>query len=78
MNIESLGDNNAAKDILKEKRASLKLTQQQVADRAEINIRQYQKFESGERSILTSSFIIACKVIEALDMDISDFYNKTK
>lgn len=78
MNIESLGDNNAAKDILKEKRASLKLTQQQVADKAGINIRQYQKFESGERSILTCSYIIACKVSEALEMDISDFYNKTK
>ena len=33
--------------ILREKRLVLGLTQQQVADKAKINYRQYQKFESG-------------------------------
>lgn len=33
---------------LKELRVMAQLTQQQLADRAEINIRQYQKMESGE------------------------------
>ena len=30
---------------------------------------------SGERNILTSSFGLACRVIEALDMDVSKFYH---
>ena len=51
------------------------MTQQQVADRAGIILQQYQKLESGERDIMTSSFRTACKVIEALEMDITDFYH---
>ena len=35
----------------------------------------YQRLESGERSILTCSFGLACRVIEALDMDVSKFYH---
>ena len=35
----------------------------------------YQRLESGERNILTSSFGLACRVIEALDMDASKFYH---
>ena len=61
--------------ILKEKRAVLGMTQKQVADRAKIRLPQYQKFESGERNIMTASFQIACRVVEALDMDVSDFYH---
>ena len=61
--------------VLREKRVVLGLTQQQVADRADIVLQQYQKFESGERDIMTSSFRTACKVIEALEMDITDFYH---
>ena len=57
--------------ILREHRIILGLTQQQVADKAQIKIQQYQKFESGERNIMTCSFQIACRVIEALEMDIS-------
>ena len=33
------------------------------------------RLESGERNILTSSFGLACRVIEALDMDVSKFYH---
>lgn len=61
--------------ILREKRVVAGMTQQQVADKARIKLQQYQKFESGERNIMTSSFQIACRVIEALGMDISDFYH---
>ena len=61
--------------VLREKRVVLGLTQQQVADRAGIVLQQYQKFESGERDIMTSSFKTACKVVEALGMDITDFYH---
>ena len=61
--------------ILREKRINLRMTQQQVADKAEIKIQQYQKFESGERNIMTCSFQLACRVIEALEMDITDFFH---
>ena len=53
----------------------LRMTQQEIADRAKITLRQYQRLESGERSILTCSFGLACRVIEALDMDVSKFYH---
>ena len=60
---------------LKEKRVVLGLTQQQVADKARISLRAYQKFESGDRNIRTASFQVACRVIEALGMDVSKFYH---
>ena len=62
-------------NILREKRVTLRMTQQEVADNAKIKLQQYQKFESGSRDIMTSSFRIACRVIEALGMNISDFYH---
>ena len=61
--------------ILKEKRLVLELTQKQVAERAGVLLQQYQKFESGERNIMTCSFQLACKIIEALEMNVSDFYH---
>ena len=68
-------DKNETKNILREKRLILRMTQKQVADEAKISLQQYQKFESGARNIRTCSFQIACRVIEALGMDISDFYH---
>ena len=44
------------KSILRERRVILGMTQQQVADKAHIVLQQYQKFESGERNIMTCSF----------------------
>ncbi|RAW52063.1 hypothetical protein C4N25_01205 [Faecalibacterium prausnitzii] len=61
--------------VLSERRQMLRMTQQEVADRANITLRQYQRLESGERNILTPSFGLACRVIEALDMDVSKFYH---
>lgn len=61
--------------ILREKRVTLRMMQQEVADKAKIKLQQYQKFESGARNIMTCSFQLACRVIEALGMNISDFYN---
>ena len=66
-----------AHTILREKRVILGLTQQQVADQAHVVLQQYQKFESGERSIMTCSFKLACRIIEALGMDITEFYHGT-
>ena len=62
-------------NVLYEQRIVHGMTQRQVAERAGTKLQQYQKFESGDRNILTASFRIACRVIEALEMDISDFYH---
>jgi len=61
------------KDILKDFREKQGLTQQQVADKARIQLRQYQRFESGERQLSSSSFRIACAVLKALNLDIAKF-----
>ncbi|MDR1329829.1 MAG: helix-turn-helix domain-containing protein [Oscillospiraceae bacterium] len=45
--------------ILQNARGKLRLTQRQVADAAKVQLRQYQRFESGERSLSSSSFHIA-------------------
>lgn len=73
------GGNNTTDDvsgILRRRRSLLGMTQQQVADKAKITLRQYQKFECGERNLMSCSFLIACRVIEALSMDISEFYHE--
>ena len=64
-----------AKSILQEHRVILGLTQKQVAEKASIPLQSYQRFESGDRNIKTASFQVACRVIEALGMNISDFYH---
>lgn len=65
-------------EYLKNRRRELYLTQQAVADKAEIRLQQYRKFEGGKRSILKASFTVACAVLNALDIDISDFYRTYK
>ena len=64
------------RNILREQRENLGLTQQQVADRANIKIIQYQRFEMGTRNIMNASFQIACRIIEALEMDITKFFHE--
>ena len=63
------------RNILRERRVVLGLTQKQVAEKAKIPFQSYQRFESGERNIMTASFQMACRVIEALGMNVSDFYH---
>ena len=60
--------------ILRRQRTNKNLTQRQVALRAGITIRQYQNFESDARNIRTASFILACRILEALGLDIGRFY----
>ena len=62
--------------ILRERRVVSSLTQQQVADKAGIKLQQYQKFESGERNLRTASFQIACRVLEALDLEIVKYFHR--
>ena len=61
--------------ILLDARKRLNLTQQQVADRAHILLRQYQRFESGERKLSSSSFSIASSVLQALELDVTTYVN---
>ena len=63
---------------LKSRRKELHLTQTQVADRAGIILQQYQKMETDERDIMNASFYIACRIIEALEWNVSDFFNEYK
>lgn len=63
------------KNILRERRVILGLTQQQVADKAGIKIQHYQGFEGGQRNLITASFKVACSVLEALDLDIARYYH---
>ena len=59
---------------LKEKRLVLEMTQQQVAEKAKISLSSYQKFESGDRNIRTASFEVTCRVLRALCMDPTTFF----
>ena len=61
--------------LLKEQRVVNGLTQQQVADKAGILLQHYQKFEGGERNLRTASFDVACRVLEALDLDIVKYFH---
>ena len=61
------------KTILLEARKKLGLTQTHVANKASITLRQYQKFECGERKLSSSSFWMASKVLQALELDITIF-----
>ena len=63
------------RNILRERRITLGLTQKQIAEKAKIPFQSYQRFESGERNIMTASFQMTCRVIEALEMNVSDFYH---
>ena len=56
-------------DMLKHRRIALGLTQQQVADLAHIQWRQYQRLESGERSIYSASMRIGLSVCWVLKLD---------
>jgi len=55
--------------VLKKRRKQLGLTLQDVADKAGIDIKQYQRFESGDRELASASFITTVQVIKALEMD---------
>lgn len=55
--------------ILLQRRKELKMTQQQVADKAGIQLRQYQRLEKGERNISGSSGRIMLSICEALMLD---------
>jgi transcriptional regulator with XRE-family HTH domain len=59
--------------MLKTVRISKGMTQQNVADEAGIGLRQYQKFESGERKLINASFWTGAAVLQALGIDVSNY-----
>lgn len=67
---------NDRQKILKPLRKMFGLTQQQVTEKANIALIQYQRFEYGSRSIQTASFDIVCRILSAFDNPyiISKFY----
>jgi transcriptional regulator with XRE-family HTH domain len=62
--------------VLREHRLAKNLTQQQVADLARVQLRQYQRLESGERSILSTSWHIGSAVLKALDIELDNFFER--
>lgn len=55
--------------FLRHQREGLGMTQQQVADAAGILLRQYQRLESGERTMASTSLRIGLSVCDALKLD---------
>ena len=64
-----------AETWLQERRLAMGLTQKEVAEKAGISQQLYQYFESGKRKLMTSSFRTTCKVLEAMEYDITEFYH---
>lgn len=62
--------------VLLQRRKELKLTQQQVAEAAGIQLRQYQRVESGERTFSGGSARIMLSVCEVLKLDPYLFFGK--
>jgi len=58
--------------LLRSQRKRLGLTQQRVADIASINIRLYQRLESGERQLNQTSFRIGVALSDILELDVHD------
>ena len=56
-------------EVLKLQRESLSMSQRQVADSAGIQLRQYQRFESGERSMSSASLRIGLSICDVLKLD---------
>lgn len=63
------------RSILYRRRNQMKLTQQQVADKANITIRQYQRLESGERNMHSASLQVALSICDVLKLDPHRFIN---
>ena len=55
--------------MIRQRREELKLTQQEVAERSGILLRQYTRFETGERDICSSSARIVLSICAVLKLD---------
>ena len=61
---------SAKENILVRARKELRLTQQQVANRAGISLQQYQMFESGEQQLRTAPFEVAFGILDVLELTV--------
>ena len=55
--------------LLRRARKARGMSLQQVADACGMNIRQYQKFESGERDVAGCAFVTGLKLCRVLDLN---------
>lgn len=62
------------RSILYYRRKQLGMTQQQVADAAHIQLRQYQRLEKGERTMAAASMRIGLSICYVLKLDPYRFY----
>lgn len=60
---------------LRLRREEIGLSQQEVADAAGITLRQYQRFESGERRMASATLRIGLSVCHVLSLDPYRFVN---
>lgn len=60
-------------DIIKKARLSLKLTQTEVAEILGLSVRQYQKYENGEKALAEAPFQVGVALCELLHMNPYDF-----
>ena len=60
--------------LLYDRRKSKNMTQQEVADIADINIRQYQMFECGTRELKNAPFRLAMNVCNTLDIKPNELF----
>lgn len=60
--------------IIKNHREYLGMTQQQVANEVGITVRQYQRYESGEKSIYSASFQIGIRLFKVLRLEVKEFF----
>lgn len=67
--IKDNGDGQIEHHILANRRKELNMTQQQVAERAGIQLRQYQRLEGGDRNITGSTGRVLLAVCDALKLD---------
>ena len=61
--------------ILRDMRVHLGFSQKEVAHCVGIGHSTYQKFERGERSLLTANFGTACAILETLHLDPKKYYD---
>ena len=62
-------------NMLKRIRKSKGMTQQAAADAAGISLRQYQKFDGGERDLRNASFRIGMAICRVLDIKLEELFD---
>lgn len=62
-------DRITSQEILRTRREKLGLSQQQVAKAAKLQLRQYQRIESGERNLETATLRTALAICAVLKLD---------